>query len=79
MPLTDVQIEMLQICIDACMPGTYDALDIILSDFKEYFDSPTRHGSQFKKAVLAGVFQNIEHRPPVPGGNNHQRYVIRGG
>lgn len=79
MGLTDVQIEMLQAFIDECMPGVYDAMEIIPPDYKGYFESPTRHGPQFKKAVLAKKFENIEHRPPVPGGNNHQRYLIRGG
>lgn len=79
MELTDVQIEMLQGFIDACVPGVYDAMEIIPPDYKEFFATPTQHGPQFKKAVLAGKFQNIEHRLPVPGGNNHQRYVVRGG
>ena len=80
MSFTEAQIEWLQELINALPPGVYDAMDIIPKKHREYFDTPTKHGPAFKKAVRSpGVFKNIEHMPPVEGGNNHQRYKLHGG
>lgn len=80
MPLNKDQIELLQEFINELAPGVYDAMEIIPKEYKKYFDTPTKHGPVFKRAVLDGdVFRKIEHMPPVKGGNNHQRYKLHGG
>lgn len=78
MELKDDQIELLQELINHSMPDIYEAMAIIPDEYIEYFDIPTIHGQKFKSDVLAGAFKSIKHVPPVPGGNNHQRYILHG-
>lgn len=77
MSLSDESTKLLQEFINDCMPGEYDAEDIIPAQYRELFASKTAHGKQFKAAVVGGIFKNIEHVGRTS--NNHQRYRLHGG
>ena len=77
MELSKDQIELMQGFIDDCMPGEYDAEEIIPPKYRYVFASETVHGKQFKTAVERGAFKNIEHMGK--SSNNHQRYRLHGG
>lgn len=77
MALNEDQISLLQAFIDDKPRGVYDAMDLIPEGHREYFSSPTVHGSEFAEAVGQNKFTSVEPRG-MNRNSKHLRYALHG-